>query len=160
MKYLQIHLNGTYSAENLLCQMAEERGADPYLTSEFYLWGSGGDRWNYSMDRACAIGTSRHSRFIHDKWVGGKGFTWFRFSNLIFYSCYYSPNRQLTDKLISSGSSIIPSTPQVGTELSSLMISTPRAPIGSRRNNRWVNNINDLDLLVANFGDVLPKMIS
>lgn len=96
IQFLQLNLNGNWAAQQLLGQVAAQRGADLLLLSEPFVRG-GSDRWCYSLDRKASLGISPGSGLIHDENGSGQGFAWMRFGDLSVFSCYWRPGSTLQE---------------------------------------------------------------
>ncbi|KAE9525643.1 hypothetical protein AGLY_014170, partial [Aphis glycines] len=96
IQFLQLNLNGNWAAQQLLGQVAAQRGADLLLLSEPFVRG-GSDRWCYSLDRKASLGISPGSGFIHDEKGSGQEFAWMMFGDLSVFSCYWRPGLTLQE---------------------------------------------------------------
>lgn len=97
LRFLQINLNGNWSAEQLMVQTADEVGADVLIISEPATPYGQEDRWCFSRERKAAVGLSRHSVLIPNGHGSGEGFAWLSFQELTVFSCYWRPGSPLQE---------------------------------------------------------------
>lgn len=91
IKFIQINLHRSGTAQNLLAQTAAERGAQVMIVSE-QNWNPRDDRWISSLDGTCAVSTTRSAEFVKDSSGSGRGFAWIHCRNTTIYSCYVTRN--------------------------------------------------------------------
>lgn len=103
INFLQINLNRTWAAEQLMTQTANEIGADVLIVSEPATQYGPEDRWCYSTDRKAAVGTSQHSALCQDDRGSGDGFAWLSFREMTVFSCYLRPSATFQEYLKSLG---------------------------------------------------------
>lgn len=92
IKVLQINLNHSWTAQQLLTQTMVERKTDVALISDYNHPITDEQHWVSSSDRKCAVFFHRNSRVTLAEHGSGIGFAWARTRRAVFYSCYCTPN--------------------------------------------------------------------
>lgn len=90
--FLQINLQRSATAQNLLQQTAAVTGAQVLLLSEQNWSPAHDDRWAVSDDRSCAVVLMPSADFAPESTGSGRGFAWIQARDLKIYSCYTSRN--------------------------------------------------------------------
>jgi len=91
IRFLQINLHRSSTAQSLLQQTAAVTGAQVLLVSE-YNWRPHSDRWVVSDDLSCAVALTASADFTPGSTGSGRGYAWIQTQGLRIYSCYTSRN--------------------------------------------------------------------
>lgn len=94
IKFLQINLNCSKEAQNLLHQKAVEHAADFLILSEFNR--QEGPNWHQDENKKAAI-VNYQNAHITDQGRSESGFRWISTAGIRIYSCYWSPNTHIND---------------------------------------------------------------
>lgn len=89
---LQVNLQRSATAQNLLCQTAAEEGANLLIISEQNWNPVNDDTWVCSDDRSCAVSLTTNSNIAIEASGSGRGFAWIQSRGVRVYSCYTSRN--------------------------------------------------------------------
>lgn len=92
-KILQANLNRARAAQDLLLHNVANKDIDIALISEPHK--TAGEGWNTDTRGMAAIYTPRKT--IVTEYGNGPGFSWVQADDIVYYSCYYSPNDQLQE---------------------------------------------------------------
>jgi len=96
IRVLQGNMNGTIDADNLLPQIAGERGVDIVLISEQYRNRSS-SAWLSDRGNRSAIWLPKHGNPRMDECGSEDGFVWMTSGNVTYVSCYFSPNTTINE---------------------------------------------------------------
>jgi len=97
IKFLQINLNVSWAAQQLMVQTADKEGADLLIVSEPSTRYGQENGWCFSSDRKAAVGISRLSTLSCDLRGSGNGFIWMAFRGLTVFSCYFRPSATMQE---------------------------------------------------------------
>lgn len=92
IKFLQINLHRSPTAQSLLQQTAAATGAQVLLISEPNWTPARDDRWAVSDDRTSAVALTAMAGFAPESSGAGRGFAWIQARGNRVYSCYSSRN--------------------------------------------------------------------
>lgn len=92
IRFIQINLQRSSTAQNLLLQTAAERSAQVLIISEQNWNRRQDDKWVSSDDRTCAVSLTPTADFIVETSGAGRGFAWIQGRGKRIYSCYNSRN--------------------------------------------------------------------
>lgn len=92
IRFLQINLHRSSSAQSLLQQTAAQRGSQVLLVSEQNWSPTQNDRWVCSTDRTCAVILTPTADLAIEDRGSGRGFAWIQSRGTRVYSCYNSRN--------------------------------------------------------------------
>jgi len=96
VKLLQINLNHCWAAQQLLRQTVRELSVDVILVSD-QLRNPQDDNWIPSQDNKCAVAVVGNFCSPVESRGNGKGFAWARLGEIVYYSCYWTPNCTLDE---------------------------------------------------------------
>lgn len=96
MRLLQINLNRCREAHDLLESTCGQQEIDICLVTEPNKARVTGVRWKIDDEKDAAIWLN-DEREASGRHGGGKGFAWAEVAGVLYYSCYFSPNRSLED---------------------------------------------------------------
>jgi len=97
VNFLQINLNGNWSAEQLMFQTADETKTDILVVSEPFAKCGREDSWCFSTDRKAAVALTQWSSLFRNRHGAGEGFAWATFGDLSVFSCYWRPGTTLQE---------------------------------------------------------------
>jgi len=97
VKFLQINLNGSWAAEQLMHQTAVEMDTDVLIVSEPFIKCGSEDRWCFSADRMAAVASTQGSSLVRNGHGAGVGFAWATFGETSVFSCYWRPGSSLQE---------------------------------------------------------------
>ncbi|KAF0711018.1 Uncharacterized protein FWK35_00035282, partial [Aphis craccivora] len=100
INFLQVNLNGSWAAQQLLDQTVLQRDIDILILSEPYARTADRLRLRFSLDRKAAVGTSPGTAFVHDDGGSGQGYAWIRLRDLVVFSCYWRPGTTLGELVV------------------------------------------------------------
>ncbi|CAI6374150.1 unnamed protein product [Macrosiphum euphorbiae] len=89
---IQINLNNSWTAQQLLLQTMAERGSRVAVLSEYNRPMGDSDHWAESLDRKCAVFAPNSSDVTLAEQGAGVGFVWVWLDDVLLYSCYCTPN--------------------------------------------------------------------
>lgn len=89
---IQINLNNSWTAQQLLLQTIAERGSCIVVLSEHNRPMGDSDHWIESLDKKCALFATNSSDETFTEQGAGPGFVCVWLSDVLLYSCYCTPN--------------------------------------------------------------------
>jgi len=114
---IQINLNNSFTAQQLLLQTMAERGSRITVLSEYNRPMGDSEHWAESLDKKCAVFAPNSSDVTFAEQGAGVGFVWVWLGDVLLYSCYCTPNCSIQEYELFLG----------GLELS--ISYQPRAPV-------------------------------
>lgn len=98
IRYLQINLNGASRAHDLMEDTVVKLGIDIVLINELYRMKSEEEGWFCDSARKAAVVVANPNISVTDIGQGADlGFRWICAEDIRIYSCYWSPNTNLSD---------------------------------------------------------------
>ena len=92
LKFLQVNLENSKLAQNLLWQFVAERGIHVVIASEYYNV-TGVQGWYTDRTGLAAIGVCPECPIAPGEVESGEGYVAVKMADMVVYSCYFSPNR-------------------------------------------------------------------
>jgi len=89
---IQVNLNKSWTAQQLLLQTMAERGSHIAVLSEHNRSMGDSEHWAESLDRKCAVFAPNSSDVTLDVQGAGTGFVWVWLNDVLLYRCYCTPN--------------------------------------------------------------------
>jgi len=89
---IQINLNNSWTAQQLLLQTMAERRSRIAVLSEYNRPMGDSEHWVESLDRKCAVFAPNSLDVTWDEHGEGAGFVWVWLGDVLLYSCYCTPN--------------------------------------------------------------------
>lgn len=89
---IQVNLNNSRMAQQLLLQTMAERGSRIAVLSEYNRPMGDSDHWAESLDKKSAVFAPNSSDAVLTEQGAGVGFAWVWLGEVLLYSCYCTPN--------------------------------------------------------------------